>query len=90
MSAWHDPRGRLIVDGEGRTVGRWNGDRVASHQPDASRSALTLWNLIQHQQICWHVCECGGHIPALKTWLWQPVDPPYAMVRHSCRPERHQ
>ena len=75
MSAWHDPRGRLVVDGEGRTVGRV-----------ANRHRRAELNDPDRRMMWCHCHQCWGYILS----VWVPRDDRTYDAPHSCRPERHQ
>lgn len=76
MSCWHDPRGRLIVDGEGRTV-----RRVA-----ALSDVTYVWGEGRNW-LSWDACEqCHGMLPI----VYARGRIVRVSARHSCRPERRR
>lgn len=93
MSCWHDPRGRLIVDGEGRTVR--DGDEVrrlvpGHHGPTYGNAA---W--LADRGVTWMCCgwvpmsidapPCDGLIVVLPSRRYSTGD---RVAPHECRSQR--
>lgn len=77
MSAWHDPRGREIVDGYGKAIGRI---------PEGHHGPV-YGGGYDENMLDWVDCRhCDGTIPAA-----YHNGEVYPFSRHhSCRPEHHR
>lgn len=82
MSCWHDPRGRLVVDGEGRAVRRL----VPGHH-----GAVYVEPIGMVRRMRWVLCgrtfDCEGERVMLRDRRYLCGE---RQAPHSCRPERHQ
>ena len=81
MSCWHDPRGRLIVDGDGKLLRDGDEVRRLSLGSDGTRVA-DFGRFRRFSCDATNGCECVG--------LWTRYSAGVAFLPHSCRPERHQ